>query len=115
MLTSLRTGLRKFSCKRISAWSWCKSANASLVRPVMPEQPAHGDVVALLHVGLVILTVAAAAGEGDPLSSAVREEGVIDELGAIVRVEGLHLERQPSAGKVESGSYALMAQAPDGL
>lgn len=83
--------------------------------PVVAHVAAHGEPVALLDVGLVVLAVAAATGEGDLFSPSPLDEGVVDELRAVVGVQALEREREPSTDMVHGGAYPLLAPAPDRL
>ena len=51
--------------------------------------------VLLLDVGLVVLVVGSAAGEGDVPVGAPGAEVVVDELAAVVRVDSEDREREP--------------------
>jgi hypothetical protein len=71
--------------------------------------------VPLLDIGLIVLAIGPAAGKRDMLAATPRHEDVVEELSAVVGMEGEQGHRQGLAGQVHGAAHALVALAPHGL
>ena len=67
---------------------------------VVPDEPADDRPVLLLDVGLVVLPVRSAAGEGQLLPPTPAQQVVIQKLAAVVGVQPEQREGQPVATSV---------------
>src|SRR5690606_4176498 len=67
----------------------------------------------LLDVGVVVFFVGSAAGELDAVLFAVPVEVVVDELRAVVRIDGLEWEGKRPAYRVQDIYDALLTLAHD--
>jgi len=76
---------------------------------------ADAEPVLLLDVGLVVLAVTSAAGEGDLLPQAPGHEDVVDELRAVIGMEGLQGKGEAPADEVYGCPYSLLAHPPHRL
>ena len=60
---------------------------------VVADSTTHDGPVLLLNMGIVILASCAPTGEGDLLLETIAVELVVDELGAVVRIDAQQGER----------------------
>lgn len=79
---------------------------------VADEAADHGPD-ALLGVSLIVLAPGSATSELDPMAPAPREQAPVDELTAVVGVEGLEREGQMRSNMVNRSSDAALTGAPD--
>src|SRR3989449_1016736 len=83
--------------------------------PVVADQAAHGQPVALLDPGLVVLAVGPAPGEAQPPAAAPREDELVEELAAIVTMPLAQREGEPGAEVLQPIADMVIVQPPQGL
>ncbi len=82
--------------------------------PVVADEAADDRPVFLLDVGLVVLAIRTAAGEGDVLLAAVAQELVVDEGVVIIRVQAAKRDWEAVADLLEGGEDGALAAVRDG-
>jgi len=82
--------------------------------PLVADEAADDRPIAFFDVGLVILAILPAAGEGEALGLAVGDEVGVDERAVVVGVDAPQREGQPLADRGERGEDAPLAAVDDG-
>jgi hypothetical protein len=86
-----------------------------LSRASYPGTVRYASAVLLLHVRAVVLLPRAAAGKGDAVALAPRQEVPIDELAAVIAVEADEGHGQAFAHPMHGAPDPLLVLAPDPL
>src|SRR5262249_57535817 len=79
------------------------------------DESAHGEPVAELDPGLIVLPVLPAPRDADTMLPTVVEERAVEEFTAIVGVPLAQPDGQPLVNVVDAGPHASGADAPDRL
>jgi len=78
---------------------------------IIADEMADDGPVLLLHMRAVILLPGAAAGEGNALADTVPIQGLVDELRAIVAVEGPQGHGQALPDFMDGSGHAMLSFA----
>src|SRR3990172_4865772 len=82
---------------------------------VVAPAPAPGQPVLLLDPGLIVLPVAAAPGEADPLAPTPADERLVEKLAPVVRMPLPQPEGQPLPEVMDPRPHAPVAESPEGF
>src|SRR5881296_2146026 len=83
--------------------------------PVVADQAADDQAVALFDPGLIVLAVRPAAREADVSTPAPGEQVLVEELAAVIAVPFAEREREARADVLDAAVDPVRVQAPDGL
>jgi hypothetical protein len=82
---------------------------------VVSDEAADDGAVFLLDVGIVVLLVGSATGEGNRFTSTEFQQGVVDEFGPVVGIPAQEGKRESLTHMADTSENAVSTLSPNGL